>query len=197
VEDFPVLSAVLTQRLFAVVALLSAYSQAPAPVGEAKKVKVTVVVILANDYWDLVDPQLKHIAEEIRKSYPSFRGFTLASMDCKSLDVDEKTTFPLVENATVQVIIHKAADKTNKVDLAITCPWQKEILYRSICGKFLPIVTRYDTREFCPPPAVLNALALAQGGQATSPLAVATLLTQCHKSERLILAIRVQPCNGK
>ena len=191
------LSAVLTQRFLGLIALLSAFSQAPALAGEAKRVKVTVVVILANEYWDVVHPQLKPIAEEVRKSYPSFRGFTLVSMDSKSLAVDEKTIFPLVENATVQVVIHKPADMANQVELAITPPWQKEIVYRSICGKFLPIVTRYDTKEFCPPPAVLCALGLGMGRQATSPLAATTLLTQCRSCERLILAIRVQPCNGK
>jgi len=202
-----VVSAFVTQWFLGSAILLCAWGQAPVgeakklpgqpQAGEAKRVKVTVVVILANKYWHVVDPQLKLIAEEIRKSYPTYLGFTLASMDWKSLAVDEKSNFPLVENTLVQVVIHKPADKTNMVCLAITPPWQKEILYRSICGKFLPVVTRFDTKEYCPPPAVILALALASSRQSTSALAATTLVTQCRSCDRLILAIRVQPCNGK
>jgi hypothetical protein len=97
----------------------------------------------------------------------------------------------------VEIVIIKSADQYNKVCLAVTPPAQKEIVYRSICGKFLPIFTRYETRESIPPPALLTALSLLQARQASSPLLAASLLTQCRSREHLILAIRVQPCHGK
>jgi hypothetical protein len=188
---------VLTQRLVGLAAVLGTFCQGPAPAGEPKKVKVTVVVILANDYWDVIDPRLKAIAEEVQKTEPTLRGFTIASIDTQSLAVNEKVNIPLVENAAIQVVIKKPADPENKICLSITPPWQKEILYRSICGKFLPVITRYDTEPSVPPPDVVRALALVQSRQSSGALAAVNLLMQSRCRQRLILAIRVQPCNGK
>jgi hypothetical protein len=47
--------------------------------------------------------------------------------------------------------------------LAVTPPLQGEIVYGCACGKFLPIITRFQTRD----------------------------------GERLILAVRVEPCHRK
>jgi hypothetical protein len=130
---------------------------------EPKRVKVTVVTILASARNNQVDPRLKAIADEVRTTDPQLTGFKLVSMEWKSLEVDEKASFPLVDKQAAQVVIRHPADKHNRVSLAVTPPQQGEFVYRSACGKFLPIVTRYQT-----------------GAQ-----------------ERLIVAIRVQPCNGK
>jgi hypothetical protein len=93
-----VLSVALTQPLLALALVVAALPVQP-PGGAAKplNVKVTVVAVLANDYWDHVDPQLRPLAEEIRKTHPHLRGFTIASLDSKSLAVNEKTVFKLVE----------------------------------------------------------------------------------------------------
>ena len=136
----------------------TALAKEPAP-----RVKVTVVEILANDRDDEVDPRLKCVAEEVRKLNPQLKGFKLMSMASRSLRADEKTEFSLVEGQVAQVVIRQLADEHNKVSLAITPPRQGEIVYRATCGKFLPIVTRFMTRD----------------------------------NERLILAVRVQPCQGK
>lgn len=114
--------------------------------GQPEKVKVTVVVILASESDGPVDAQLKDIAGEIRRINPNLKSFKLASMIKKSLVPEEKATFALVENKSVQVIVKHGADKDNKVSLAITPPEQGEIVYRTVCGKFLPIVTRYQTK---------------------------------------------------
>jgi hypothetical protein len=136
---------------------------APAPAQGPKHVKVTVVTILATDRNNDVDPRLKGIADEVRKMNPQLKGFKLVTMASKSLAVNEITTFPLVEKQVAQVVIRHGADMNNRVSLAVTPPRQGEIVYRSACGKFLPIVTRYQTM----------------------------------RQERLIVAVRVQPCNGK
>jgi hypothetical protein len=70
--------------------------------------------------------------------------------------------FELVDGKTVTVVVKQSADKENRVGVAVTAPDQGEIVYRTVCGKFLPIVSRYQTKA----------------------------------GERLILAVRVQPCNG-
>ncbi len=128
-----------------------------------KKVKVTVVVILACQGKEHVDPQLKWIAQEVRKRDKSLTCFQLKSTKCQSLAVEEKGVFKLVDDKTVTGVVKQGADKENRVGLAVTAPDQGEIVYRTVCGKFLPIVSRYQTKS----------------------------------GERLILAVRVQPCNGK
>lgn len=129
----------------------------------AEKVKVTVVVILASEGKPEVDPRLDKIAQEIRKRNPNLNRFQLKSINCRSLKVDEKASVNLVDDKKAQIVVKQGADTDNRVGLAVTVPDQGEIVYRTACGKFLPIVTRYQTKM----------------------------------RERLILAIRVQPCNGE
>jgi hypothetical protein len=128
-----------------------------------EKVKVTLVVIFASEEGDTVDKRLQDIAQEVRKMNPNLKSFRLKTMNSKSLSADEKASFPIVEDKAAQIIVKHGADKENRVSLAVTAPDQGEIVYRTVCGKFLPIVTRYHTKS----------------------------------KERLILAIRVQPCNGE
>ena len=124
------------------------------------KVKVTLVVILATEKDDFVDKRLKNIAQEIQKLHPSLKSFHLKKMTDHSLLPGEKNILPLVDDQKALVVVKHGADKDNKGGLAITPPGQEQIVYSTVCGKFLPIVTRYQTK---------------------------------HK-ERLILAVRVQPC---
>jgi hypothetical protein len=126
------------------------------------KIKVTVLVILASENGNKVDKQIKGIAEEVQKLNPNFTNFKFEAYECQSLSRDEKGTFKMLDKKSVMVVIKQAADAENRVVLAITPPDQSEIEYRSACGKFLPIITRYQTKG----------------------------------KERLILAVRVQPCNS-
>jgi hypothetical protein len=132
-----------------------------APSGRAEEVKVTLVVILATERNSEVARELKSIAREVQKSYPHLTGFRLGEITCKSLTVGTKEKFALVDNEVATVLVHHAADSKNRVGLTVKAPLQGEIQYLTCCGKFLPIVTRYQTKE---------------------------------DNERLILAIRVQPC---
>ena len=129
---------------------------------DEKKIKVTLVVILASEEGNKIDPRLKAIAEEVQKMNPNLKSFQLKTMTCKSLQAGEKGVFPLIDDKTAQVVVKHGADKCNKICLAITPPDQGEIVYSTVCGKFLPIVTRCNTK--------------------------------CKN--RLILAVRVQPCAG-
>jgi hypothetical protein len=130
---------------------------------KVEKVKVTVVVILASEEGDFVDKRLKAIAEEVQKLNPQLKSFKLKSMTNQSLTPEEKSTFALVDDKSALILVKHGADSENRVGVAVTAPNQGEIEYRTICGKFLPIVTRYQTKS----------------------------------KERLILAIRVQPCQGE
>ncbi len=133
------------------------------PGDKVEKIKVTLVVILASEEGNAIDPRLKAIAEEVQKQNPNFKSFQLKSMTCKSLQPGEQVSFPCIDEKMAKVTVKHAADKNNKVSLAIVPPDQGEIIYRTVCGKFLPIVTRCKTKA----------------------------------NERLILAVRVQPCSGE
>ena len=128
---------------------------------QTKKVKVTLVVILASEGKEEVDPELQAIAKEVRKKDPKLKRFKLKNMEDQSLAVEEKASFVLVDEKTARVIVKRAADDKNRVELAIKAPGQVGFVYRSVCGKFLPIITTYQTKN----------------------------------KERLILAVRVQPCH--
>ncbi len=133
------------------------------PCGNEKDpVKITLVVILAKDSGNTIDPRLKAIAEEVRKLNPNLKSFALKSIQSKSIKPGERTSLPTVENKKVDFIIRHGADKDNRVGISVFPPNMGEIEYLASCGKFLPIVTRYETKS----------------------------------KERLIIAIRVQPCRG-
>ncbi len=186
-----------SRRLPGFLVLLAGLLGTPAAAQEAKKVKVTVVVILASERAHETDPRLKCIADEVRKHDPNLCGFTLVSMACKSLAVDEKAAFPLPEDTRAEVVVHCCGDKRKRVCLGVTPPLQGEIVYRTVCGKFLPIVTRYQTQERIPPRVVVQALGALATLRSSGSLLAGALLWDGRARDRLILAIRVQPCNGK
>jgi hypothetical protein len=147
-----------SRPLLAVLAIFGA-----AAFTRAEEVRVTVVAILASDRGNAVDKELKGIAEEIRKKEPTLTSFRLGQITCKSVTVGEKETFPLVGKEFASVIVKHGANEQNRVGLTVKPPQLGEITYTTCCGKFFPIVTRYQTSG----------------------------------KERLIIAIRVQPCKGK
>lgn len=126
-------------------------------------IRVTVVAILATEKDSKVDPRLVGVAQEIQKLDPKLTGFRMSKMTCKSLPVGRSETFDLVADQKVTVTVKSGMDKEGWVQLVIAPPLLGEITYNTTCGKFLPIITRYRTKN----------------------------------KELLLLAIRVQPCNGK
>jgi len=148
--------------LIGVLALLSGMAHACPCHDEKDPIKVTLVVILASEEGNTIDPRLKAIAQEVQKLNPNLKSFTLKHMENKSIKPGEKVALPLVENRKIDMVIKHGADKDNRVSLCVNIPNMGELEYQTVCGKFLPIVTRCKTKA----------------------------------GDRLILAIRVQPCRG-
>ena len=115
--------------------------------GEKDPIKITLVVILASEEGDKIDPRLKAIAGEVQKLHPNLKSFKLEFMQDKSLKPGEKVSLPAVEKKMVDLVIKHGADTDNRVGLAVTAPSMGEIEYQTVCGKFLPIVTRYKTKS--------------------------------------------------
>jgi hypothetical protein len=162
-----------------------------------QKVKVTVVVILANDRCSFVDPRLKLIAAEAKSQHPQFTGFHLVSMTQLTVGVNETVKFQCVEDSCIEVMVRKCTDEENKVCLSVTPPLQEELTYRTVCGKFLPIMTRYKTKETIPVTRAAKAMACLIGGGRFGPLRAADLLIDSRCEGSLLLAICVQPCAAK
>jgi hypothetical protein len=146
--------------LLGVLTSLTAMAQACPCHDEKDPIKVTLVVILASEEGNTIDPKLKAIAQEVQKLNPNLKSFTLKHMESKSIKPGEKVSLPLVEGRKLDMVIKHGADKDNRVSLCLFVPNMGELEYQTVCGKFLPIVTRCKTKA----------------------------------GERLILAIRVQPC---
>jgi hypothetical protein len=110
-----------------------------------KKIKVTVVVVLANDRGQDVEPALICLAGAVRQTHPALKSFRIGSMKCRDVAEKERVEFDLPENQKAEVVVNCAANHKKQVCLAVAAPTLGEIEYGTVCGKFLPIVTRYST----------------------------------------------------
>ena len=116
---------------------------------QPSNVRVSVVAILATQRDEAVDPRLTCIAQEVRRVHPhlKLKGFRLAKMTCKSVAVGAAECFELAMDQQAAVTVMKGPDKDKWVQLKITPPTLGEITYTTCCGKFFPILTRYQTKH--------------------------------------------------
>jgi hypothetical protein len=112
-----------------------------------KSVDVAVIAILATDRNDKIDPKLACIAREVRKSHKDLTGFQLSRMTRRSLTIGVKSDFEVVGGQKVGVTVVQGADEKNRVQVKLAPPGVGEITYDTCCGKFLPIVTEYRTKD--------------------------------------------------
>jgi len=111
-----------------------------------REVKVSVVAILASEQDNKIDPRLEAIAKEIQKHHPQLKGFRMGKMTDKKVPVrGGSESFELVADQKADITVLKTADRNDKVQLKITPPTLGEITYTTTCGKFFPIMTRYQT----------------------------------------------------
>lgn len=139
-----------TRRIiFVPAALLVVAIVAAAPPKDAKKetVEVAVIAILATDSNDKIDRKLSCIAREVRKKNKELTGFRLSRMTRKSLTVGDKTNFEVIAEQKVAVTVVHGADEKDRVQVKVAPPGMGEITYDTCCGKFLPIVTEFRTKD--------------------------------------------------
>jgi hypothetical protein len=129
---------------FVVLALL-----ALAPPGRAEDdtVHVSVLAILATERDNKIDPKLACIAREVQKTHKKLTGFQMVKMTRKSLTIGAKETFELVGDQKATVTVKQGADEKNRVEVKVAPPKMGEITYDTCCGKFLPIVTPFKTKN--------------------------------------------------
>jgi hypothetical protein len=111
------------------------------------QIKVTVVAVLATTQNKNVDPKLECLAKEVQKTHPELTGFRIERCSCQELSVGDKAKFPLVEDEFAEVSIQRGPGKNDRVGMTVKPPKAGEFVYACCCGKFLPICTRYWTKE--------------------------------------------------
>ncbi|HWG47421.1 MAG TPA: hypothetical protein VN688_31950 [Gemmataceae bacterium] len=114
---------------------------------EKETVQVSVVAILATERDNKIDPKLACIAREVQKTHKKLTGFQMAKMTRKPLTIGVKETFELVGEQKAAVTVQQGADEKNRIQVKVAPPQMGEITYGTCCGKFLPIVTPFRTKN--------------------------------------------------
>jgi hypothetical protein len=125
--------------------VLALFAAAPPKEAGKETVDVSVLVILASESDKKTDLKLTCIAREVQKEHANLTGFQIVTMTKRSLAVGAKETFDLVGEQKAAIMVKRAADQKNRVEVKIAPPQMGEITYDTCCGKFLPIVTPYRT----------------------------------------------------
>jgi hypothetical protein len=140
------MSAKVVRGIAALLAVAALASAAPAE-DEKESVEVSVIAILATEKNDKIDPKLACIARQVSKTHKELKGFQLATTTLRSLTVGEKSVFEVVGAQKVGVTVRQGADEKNRVQVKVAPPGMGEITYDTCCGKFLPIVTPFRTKD--------------------------------------------------
>ena len=114
---------------------------------EKEPVEVSLIAILATDRNDKVDPKLACIARQVRRTHKELTGFQMATVTSKSLTVGNRYVFEVVGAQKVGVTVQQGADEKDRVQVKVAPPGMGEITYDTCCGKFLPIVTPFRTKD--------------------------------------------------
>jgi hypothetical protein len=146
-DEVSVMSAHTRKWFSGALLLLALLGAAPKEEEEKDTVEVALIAILATDSNAKIDPQLACIAREVRKTHKELTGFRLATTTKKSLTVGEKKIFEVVSDQKVAVTVEQGADEKNRVQLKVGPPGMGTITYDTCCGKFLPIVTPFTTKD--------------------------------------------------
>jgi hypothetical protein len=114
---------------------------------EDEKIKITVVAVLASSRHKNIDKRLKELAPELKKKNSDWTGFEVERQLCESIKVGGSATFKLVDDCKVVIEVKERDAKTGCVSLIVKPDTLGEIAYTCCCEKFVPVITRYDTKN--------------------------------------------------
>ena len=112
-----------------------------------EKIKVTVIAILASTEHEKIDKRLTELAPELKKKNAKWTGFEVERTSSESIKVGDKSTFKLVDDIKVVVEIKERDQTTGCISLVVKPDTLGEVSYTCCCGKYVPVITRYDTKN--------------------------------------------------
>ncbi len=128
--------------------MVLAWVVCPEPMPDSGKIKVTMVVVLASEKPGKVDKCLQDLAQCVQMQNTNLKSFRVHSMTSKSVPVNQKTAFKLVDQKKAFITIIQGTNKHKRVEVSVHVPTiVGEIVYRCVCKKYVPFVTRYHTRK--------------------------------------------------
>jgi hypothetical protein len=127
--------------------VLAVLVAAASPARGEEEIRVCVVSIIATQSNDKVHPKLERLAREVQKTHPELTGFRVARVSRQSMAVGGKKDFELIEKQLATITLDPPADKDKPYRIKVTPPQMGEITYTSTCGKYLPILTPFRTKE--------------------------------------------------
>ena len=83
----------------------------------------------------------------MQKINPKLTGFQIVKDACLDIGLNAPQKFTLVEDQVVTITVEQAANKDNKNRIKVSPPTLGDITYSTTCGKFLPIITEYKTKN--------------------------------------------------
>lgn len=115
---------------------------------DCRKVRVTVLVVLASETKKEVAKQLECLAAKVREheGMKNLVGFRIDTLSKRSLTMGVAERFELSEGLSTHVVVQSACAKMKRICLKIGPPQMGDITYATPCGKFLPIITPYKTK---------------------------------------------------
>jgi hypothetical protein len=111
-----------------------------------KPTSVTVVIVLATDQNDKVDPKLKELAKEVQKRDPKLTGFKLVATESKSIARGDTVTINLTDKQVLKVTVDQPKNDQGRVTLTLNPPGMEGVSYACTCEKFFPVVTPHRTK---------------------------------------------------
>jgi hypothetical protein len=134
-------------RPFCVGLVVLSFLAAAPPKDEGGTVQVSVIAIIATERDDKIDPKLACIAREVRKTHKNLTGFRMGLMTRKTVAIGGKDSFELIGDQKAYIAVKQGDDGNNRVQVKIIPPQMGEITYDTCCGKFLPVLTPFKTKD--------------------------------------------------
>jgi len=112
-----------------------------------ERVKITVAVILANGDGK-VDDRLKCVASEVHKTHPKLSGFQLGTTTTRPVTLGTAEKFKLADGQEALISVKHCTACPGRFCLEIKSKaLVGEMTYSSVCGKYFPLVTGYQTKD--------------------------------------------------
>jgi hypothetical protein len=127
--------------------LLLCYGLMGDPSPPQTPVRVTIVVVLADNQPGGVDPLLEELAREIRKREPQLRRFRIHAIEAQSILPARQGVFTLVDKQQAVIRVEAYPDEKGRARLTLTAPGIDQLTYSCVCDKYFPVVTNYRTAQ--------------------------------------------------